>query len=162
MVPLHDVYNADVAAAVEWLKAQPYVDPQRIIMSGVSYGGIQTIIAAERGMGVRAFVPFAPAAMSWRIDDLRQRLLDAVRHAKAPLFLIQADNDYSTGPSEVLGAAIRKKGGLNQASLYPAFGGPADHQLGHGAFATWDIGIEIWGGDVLNFIDRVLAARSSP
>src|SRR5882724_7827995 len=41
MVPLHEVVNTDVAAAVEWLKARPYVDKSRIVMSGVSYGGIQ-------------------------------------------------------------------------------------------------------------------------
>src|SRR6266540_3375655 len=65
MVPLHDLYNTDVAAAVEWLKSQPFVDKNRVIMSGVSYGGIQTLISAGKGMGVRAFIPFAPAAMSW-------------------------------------------------------------------------------------------------
>ncbi len=35
MVALHDVYNTDVAAAVEWLKSQLFVDKNRIIMSGV-------------------------------------------------------------------------------------------------------------------------------
>jgi carboxymethylenebutenolidase len=159
MVPLHDVYNADVAAAVQWLKSQPFIDSQRIIMSGVSYGGIQTLIAAEKGMDVRAFISFAPAAMSWRMIDLRQRLQDAVNHATAPIFLLQAANDYSTGPAEVLGAALRKKSGLNQAKVYPAFGGPDEHQLGHSAFATWNLGTEIWGTDVMAFIDAALRSR---
>ena len=63
-VEMHDAYNADVVAA-EWLRQQPYVDGQRIAVSGCSYGGIQTLITAEKGLGVRAFVPFAPGAMSW-------------------------------------------------------------------------------------------------
>ena len=156
MIPLHDVYNTDVAAAVEWLKARPFVDRNRVIMSGVSYGGIQTLVSAEKGMGVRAFISFAPAAMSWKMIPLRERLLKAVANAKAPIFLLQASNDYSTGPSEVLGAAIRKKGGLNRAKLYPAFGADDDHQKGHGAFACWDIGTEIWGPDVMAFIKAAL------
>jgi carboxymethylenebutenolidase len=156
MVKLHDVYNLDVAAAVEWLKSQPFVDRDRIIMSGVSYGGIQTLVSAENGMGVRGFISFAPAAMSWKMLPLRSRLLSAIAHAKGPIFLLQAANDYSTGPSEILGPAIRKKGPPNQAKLYPAFGAADDHRKGHAAFATWDIGTEIWGPDVMAFISAVL------
>jgi carboxymethylenebutenolidase len=156
MVQLHDVYNLDVAAAVEWLKSQPFVDRNRIVMSGVSYGGIQTLVSAEKGMGVRGFISFAPAAMSWRMLPLRSRLLSAIAHAKAPIFLLQAANDYSTGPSETLGPAIRQKGPPNQAKLYPAFGADNDHRKGHAAFATWDLGAEIWGPDVVAFIRAVL------
>jgi len=158
-VRLHDVYNTDVAAAVEWLKAQPYVDKNRIVMSGVSYGGIQTLVSAKKIAGVKGFISFAPAAMSWRMIPLRQRLLKAIDNARAPIFLLQATNDYSTGPSEVLGPVIRKKGPPNQAKLDPAFGADADHQKGHGAFACWNIGTEIWGPDAMAFIDAVLKGR---
>lgn len=154
-VRLLDEYNPDVVAALDWLKSQPYVDKSRIIMSGCSYGGIQTLLTVEKGLGVRGFVPFAPAAMSWANVELRQRLLRSVKKAKAPVFLLQAENDYSTGPTEVLGAEIRKKGAPNQSKLYPAFG--TTHQQGHGAFACWDIGTRIWGGDVMTFINTVLA-----
>ena len=64
-VKLHDVYNADVVAALAWLKERPFVDRERIIVSGVSYGGIQTLITAEKGLGVRGFISFAPGAMSF-------------------------------------------------------------------------------------------------
>jgi dienelactone hydrolase len=156
MVRLHDDYNVDVAAAVEWLKARPEVDPNRIIVTGVSYGGIQTLLAAEKGMGAKAFISFAPGAMSWRMIPLRERLLRAVANAHAPIFLLQAANDYSTGPVEVLGAAIRKKGAPNQSKLYPAFGPNEDHQLGHAGFAVWNLGTQIWGADALAFIDAAL------
>jgi dienelactone hydrolase len=155
MVPYHEVYNADVAAACDWLKSRPYVDKNRIIITGVSYGGIQTLVSAERIPGVRGFVSFAPAAMSWKMTVLRERLLQAIKNAKAPIFLLQAANDYSTGPVEVLGKAIEKKGPPNRAKLYPAFGPMGNHQMGHGSFATWNIGTEIWGPDVLAFINAV-------
>jgi dienelactone hydrolase len=159
MVPLHEVYNADVAAALDWLKARPYVDKNKIIISGVSYGGIQTLISAEKIPGVRGCVSFAPGAMSWKMTVLRERLLLAIRNAKAPIFLLQAANDYSTGPVEVLGKAIEEKGPPNRAKLYPAFGPPDQHQRGHGSFATWNIGTEIWGPDVLAFINSVFGGH---
>src|SRR5205807_1416741 len=83
-VALHDVYNEDVVAALAWLKKQPFVDPDRVIVSGVSYGGIQTLVTAEKGLGVRAFIPFAPAAMSFANTALQERLTQATRNAKAP------------------------------------------------------------------------------
>ena len=156
MVKLHTIYNRDVAAAVEWLKSQPFVDQNRVVMSGVSYGGIQTLVSAENIAGVRGFISFAPAAMSWKMVPLRERMLTAIRNARAPIFLLQAANDYSTGPSEVLGPAIRKRGPPNMAKLYPAFGADDDHPKGHGAFATWNIGIDIWSTDVMKFINAII------
>jgi len=154
VVKLQEEYNQDVVAAVEWLRGQSFVDQQRLVMSGCSYGGIQTLLAAEKGLGLRAFVPFAPAAMSWANTELRKRLLEAVRGAKAPLFLIQARNDYGLGPSEVLGPVIKQKGPPNQAKIYPPYG--TTPQEGHAAFATKEGGIAIWGSDVLDFFRALI------
>lgn len=86
IVELHERFNADVVAAVDWLKQQPFVDRDRIIMSGCSYGGIQTLLSAEKGLGVCAFVPFAPGAMSFANTPLHDRLAQAAKNAKAPVF----------------------------------------------------------------------------
>jgi hypothetical protein len=48
--------------------------------------------------------------MSWSNPVLQKRLEQAVRNAKAPMFLAQARNDFSLGPSQVLGPIIRAKG----------------------------------------------------
>ncbi len=159
-VEMHDAYNADVVAALQWLRTQPYVDGTRIAVSGCSYGGIQTLITAEKGLGVRAFVPFAPGAMSWASPALRAREIETVRNAKVPLFLLQAQNDYGTGPSEVLGPLIRSKGGLNRAKLYPPFG--TTPQEGHGGFACYEGGIAVWGQDVLDFLEAAGLGKASP
>ncbi len=156
-VELQELYNKDVVAALTWLKAQPTVDPTRIAVSGVSYGGIQTLLTAEHDAGVRAFISFAPGAMSWANPELRQREIKAVERARAPLFLLQAKNDYNIGPSEVLGPLIRDRGGINRAKLYPPFG--TSHPEGHGGFACWEAGIAIWGPDVLDFLNTAGMSR---
>src|SRR4030095_6125148 len=98
---LHETANEDVIAAVQWLKTQPDVDTSHLAMSGCSYGGIQTIITAEKsdslGLGIRAFVPFAPGAQSWN-PILADYMTQSVQNAVPPIFLIQAENDYSLGP----------------------------------------------------------------
>ena len=101
-------------------------------------------------MGIRAFVPFSPGAMSWANLQLRVRLQSALEKARAPIFLIQAEGDYSSGPYELFGGDLKRKGGLNQATLYPKFG--TTPQEAHGSFAIMCQGIEIWGKDVLNFL----------
>ena len=45
-VALHEAYNRDVVGAVEWLMRRPEIDRQRVVMTGVSYGGIQTLLTA--------------------------------------------------------------------------------------------------------------------
>jgi dienelactone hydrolase len=152
-VALHEAYNRDVVGAVEWLMRRPEIDRQRVVMTGVSYGGIQTLLTAEKGLGLRAFIPFAPGAMSWANQALDQRLAQAVRNAKAPVFLAQAQNDFSLGPSQVLGPLIRAKGAPNDAKIYPPNG--TTHEQGHGGFAVRG-GIPAWSPDVFGFLDRVM------
>jgi carboxymethylenebutenolidase len=146
---LHELYNLDVEAAVSWVKQQKWADPGRLAMSGISYGGIQTLLTAEKGLGIRAFLPFAPAAQSWN-PVLAERLKEAIRKARAPIFIIQAENDYSLEPSKVLGAELAKKGPPNRAKIYPAFG--TTTQQGHGWFGSRAAGIAVWQADVLDFL----------
>ena len=64
VIHLHELYLRDTIAAVNWLRQRLWVDTNRMVMSGVSYGGIQTILAAETDLPIKAYVPFAPGAMS--------------------------------------------------------------------------------------------------
>jgi carboxymethylenebutenolidase len=64
MVQLQQAEVEDVVAGVNYLRARPFVDATRVAMSGCSYGGIQTLLAGERDLALKALVPFAPAAMS--------------------------------------------------------------------------------------------------
>ncbi|HEV8368701.1 MAG TPA: prolyl oligopeptidase family serine peptidase [Pyrinomonadaceae bacterium] len=153
-VELHELYNLDVIAALEWLKQQPYIDKRHLIMTGISYGGIQTLLTAEKDPGIGAYLPFTPAAESWPNPFLQKRLIKAVNKEKAPMFLLQAEGDYSLGPIETLGPLLDAKGDskLWKAKLYPKFG--CTNQDAHGAFAARCDGIAIWSDDALKFIER--------
>jgi carboxymethylenebutenolidase len=149
IIALHEEANHDVEAALAWLKARPDIDPGRIVMSGVSFGGIQTLLAAEKGLGVRAFAAFAPGAMSWRwVTGLDARLEAAVQHAQAPVLIVQAQNDYNLAPSQTLGPLLEKTG-QGRAVVFPAFG--TTEQEGHGGFACRAAGTAVWGATVLAF-----------
>lgn len=151
MIELQDEEVSDVIAAFRYLKSQPFVDANRIAISGCSYGGIQTLLAGEHDLGVLALIPFAPGAMSWdRNPEVSIRLRRAVDHAQSPIFLLQAENDYSVEPSRVLAKEARKKGKDFRSRVYPAFG--STHQEGHWAFCS--TATEVWGNDVLAFLQR--------
>jgi dienelactone hydrolase len=154
-VKLHELYNLDVIAAVKWIKQQPYIDSGHIAMTGISYGGIQTLLTAEKDPGIRAYVPFAPAAESWGSVQLEQRLIAAVRNERAPMFLIQAEGDYNLGPSQTLGPLLRQKGNERKwkNEIYPKFG--CTNQQAHGRFASQCDGIAFWEQDVLRFLNPV-------
>jgi dienelactone hydrolase len=150
MVELQEDEVDDVIAGLTYLKSQPFVDPTRIAVSGCSYGGIQTLLIGERDLGVQALVPFAPGAMSWEQNLwLRGRLIHAVDLAKAPVFLIQAQNDYNLAPSQVLSKEANKKHKDFQSKIYPAFG--STHQDGHWRFCS--SATDVWGNDVLAFLE---------
>jgi carboxymethylenebutenolidase len=159
-VLLHERANSDVASAVAWLAKQSFVDTNRMVMSGISFGGIQTLLAAEKGLGMKAFVSFSPGAMSWRFSPLLQdRLKLAVKNATTPIFLLQATNDWDLNPSMVLGKTLTEKGPPNRVKVYPAFGDVQNHAAGHGGFALH--GSAIWGDDVLSFLKTVLPETSA-
>ena len=154
IIALHEAANRDVEAALAWLKSRPDVDPARIVMSGVSFGGIQTLLAAEKDLGVRAFAAFAPGAMSWRwVTGLDARLEAAAQNAKAPVLIVQAQNDFNLAPSQVLGPLL-EKAGKGRAVVFPAFG--TTEAEGHGAFARQREGVAVWGDTVMGFFKDAL------
>jgi carboxymethylenebutenolidase len=150
MVELQDAEVEDVVAALEYLRSQGFVDGGRIAVSGCSYGGIQTLLLGERDLGVKALVPFAPGAMSWEQNvPLQDRLIRAVEREKAPVFLVQAENDYDLAPSRVLSKEASKKKKEFQSKVYRAFG--SGHPDGHWGFCS--TGTDVWGKDVLAFLE---------
>lgn len=59
----------DQLAAVDWLKAQPYVDPNRIATYGWSYGGYMTLKLLEKAPGVFAAAIAGAPVTRWELYD---------------------------------------------------------------------------------------------
>ena len=148
---------ADVRAAVAAIRARADVDPARVAVTGISYGGILTLLAAEADTSLRAAVAFAPAAMNWAWNaPLRERLTNAARRTRVPTFVVQAENDWNVGPTTALPAAMRAGGGDAAGRLYPAIGQNAGE--GHGLMVTAPA---LWQGEVFAFLDRHVGAPGS-
>jgi dienelactone hydrolase len=141
--------NDDVIAAFDWLRAQPWVRKDRLFVAGCSFGGIQTLLTAERPVpGLRSANDFAGGAMRWEQSPTEpQRLREAAENARVPVFFVQAENDFSTEPSRVLAEAMRAKHRPHGMKIYPAFGTTAKD--GHGFCVR---GVDIWAADVLEFM----------
>jgi carboxymethylenebutenolidase len=143
----------DVDAGISFLKTLPGVDPNRIAVVGHSFGGQLAILEAERDGVVRAAVGFAAAAASWAESPaLRARLLEAARHARAPVLLVYATNDFSTAPGIAIAAELERVGKTGSVKIYPAVGRTAGeaHSAVYGAPATWE-------SDVFRFLDQHVA-----
>jgi dienelactone hydrolase len=139
----------DVAAALTYLLGLPEIDHSRVLVAGCSYGGIETLLASERDVPVRAAVDFAGAAETWAGNPILQtRLVAAVDGARMPIFFLQAMNDYNTTPSLVLSAEMTRLGKPNQVKIYPSYGTTVED--GHGGFCT--NAPDVWGADVLAFV----------
>jgi dienelactone hydrolase len=130
------------------VKQLPFVDAQRIVVAGCSYGGIETLLGAESGAGYKAAISISPAALSWEQNDyLRERLVKAVSRTGIPVLLIQPPKDASLGPSHVLGAAAARAGKPLIVKVYPATG-PSEQQ-GH-CFGGAS-GMHVWAEDAKAF-----------
>jgi carboxymethylenebutenolidase len=109
LVELHEIHLADQLAGLEYLKGLTFVDKNRIAVMGFSFGGIQTMLAVERGPVYRVAVNCSGAAESWRgSSSLQSRLTAATRKATMPVFFLQAENDYDLIPNRVLSEEVRK------------------------------------------------------
>jgi dienelactone hydrolase len=140
---------SDALAGLAFLRALPDVDPRRVAVAGVSFGGSLTLLVAEHDSTLRAAVAFATAGYSWeRSPELRERLLAAVGRIAAPVFFIHAANDYSVAPGKALAAEMTRLGKPHLVTIYPPVGRTADE--GHDFV---DLRVATWEPDVFAFLD---------
>lgn len=148
---------SDQLAGLAYAKTLPFVDTTRLVVAGCSYGGIQTLLAAERGAGFKAAMAISPAALSWRGHlVLQERLLEAVRRIDIPVLLIQPPKDASLEPARVLGGEAKRRGKTSfTTKVYPAT--MPENQQGH-CFGGAK-GMHNWANDALGFFGGVLGTR---
>ncbi|MEM9152362.1 MAG: dienelactone hydrolase family protein [Cyanobacteria bacterium P01_F01_bin.3] len=150
-VELQNTHQEDVIAALSYLKQLPYVDVNRITMVGCSFGGIQTVLATEKDLGLRGSVAFSPAAMSWpKVPELRSRLIQAAHSATVPILLIQAKNDYDLSATRIIAKELKERNKPHTLRIFPRFG--KTQADGHSFCAR---GEQVWGNEVFSFLESV-------
>jgi len=143
----------DQLAGLAFAKKLAYVDTNRLVVAGCSYGGIQTLLAAERGVGFKAAISISPGALSWQGNPfLQQRLVKAVAKIDIPVLLIQPPKDASLEPSRVLGAEFKRLHKQYTGKIYPETG-PEEQQTHCFGGA---IGMHVWAHDAIAFLGGVV------
>ncbi len=135
----------DVLAAADWIKQSDYIDPNKLIIMGGSYGGYMTMMGLTKAplvwaAGV-AIVPFVnwftevenedPLLREYDLatmgDPVKNKALwddrspiNFVDKIKAPVFLLAGGNDPRCPQSEAqqVASAIEKKGGTAVLKIY--------------------------------------------
>ena len=133
---------ADQLKGVAWLKAQPFVDPNRIVVSGWSYGGYMTLKLLEAAPGVFAAGIAGAPVTRWELYDTHytERYLgnpakdakpydrsDAITDAdkiRDPLLLIHgmSDDNVVFDNSTALMAKLQAAAVPFEMMVYPGFG----------------------------------------
>ena len=150
MLGVFDAESEDILDAVAWLRKRPFVDPHRVAVAGCSFGGSETLLALDHSKDVFAGLDFAGASMRWaRSPRLRRRLRRAVLRSDAPIFFLQAANDFDTAPTLNLAELMHSAGKPSLGRIYPPHGSTPSE--GHAGFC-FD-GMDEWGNDVLAFLD---------
>jgi dienelactone hydrolase len=147
---------SDQLAGLSYVKTLPFVDTTHMVVAGCSFGGIQTLLAAEGDRGFRAALPLSPAAENWDHNaPLRARLIAGVAKIHIPVFLIQPPRDASLGPARDLGAEFARLHKDYRGKVWPdtLAGREAGHCFGG------DAGDDVWASEAVAFFDSVLARR---
>lgn len=142
----------DIIAALACVSAMPNIDPDHVGVMGSSFGGTTTLFAAAKEPRFACAIDFAGAAMNWdRAPALCRAMADAATKVTVPLFLIQADNDYSIRPTIELAGSLASSPYPVESKVYPAFGfNPHEGHLFESR------GAQIWAEDVRRFLERWL------
>jgi len=149
----------DVTGAIATLRHEAWTDPDRVLLLGVSTGGVAVTAAAAKNPagvvgilnvagGFRSDLPCGP-------DHLVKEFGIFARTARIPALWIYAENDRYFAPRHVKSwhAAFRSQGGRGELVLVPPFG-----EDGHLLFTR---GMTVWHPIVGGFLREVVPTAGS-
>lgn len=146
----------DVAAALDFVGAQPWADAARTVVVGQSHGGWTTLALGTLGRpGVKGLVNFAGGLRQEQCVGWQQGLIGAAGHygreARAPSLWFYGDNDSYFQPFVWQGMheAYVAAGGAARLVAFGTFGGDA-----HSMFGAAD-GARIWQPEVAKFLREI-------
>jgi carboxymethylenebutenolidase len=157
LVRLHETEQLDdQLAGVAYAKTLPFVNGRKLVVAGCSFGGIQTLLAAERAstVGFKAAFPISPAAQTWAASPLMQeRLKKAVAQIDIPVLLVMPPRDASLEPARVLGAEAARIGKKQfRTVIYPPTMPDAEQTHCFGGAK----GFHNWAKDAVDFFNAAL------
>ncbi len=156
----------DIHAVVDHMTRQSFIDPDKVVVSGISTGGWASLALAARNLEpVRAVVNFAGGrgGHAWgRPHDVcgEERLIAAAgefgAQSRIPTLWLYSSNDSFFGPSLArrMSQAWIEGGGAAELHVLPAYG--AD---GH-SIADDHAGWPLWGNQLEVFLSKSLGTRS--
>ena len=147
----------DQLAGLAFVQQLPYVDPERIVVAGCSFGGIEALLGAESRAGYKAAVSISPGSLSFEKNEiLKARLVQAVGRIDIPVLLIQPARDASLAPSRILGAEAARLGKPLTTRVYPATGPKKEQKHCFGGAS----GMRVWAEDAKAFFRANLPPAS--
>lgn len=146
---------SDILDALNYAREQPWVDPQRIVIAGQSYGGLATIaLGTQQLPGVRGLLNFAGGLRdeecSWQ-RELVSAYANYGANAKIPSLWMYGANDSLFGPELAtrMHDAYLLAGGQGKLVEYGTF-----KRDSHGMLASRD-GEKVWLGETEEFLKQV-------
>lgn len=144
-----------VAGVIEWLRQQPFVDRDRIVVAGQSHGGLATMaLGARNPPGVRGLLNFAgglrQTSCIWE-NALAQAFERYGAQSKLPSLWFYGDNDSYFPPDvwKELQARYAGAGGNVRLVAFGRFRNDA-----HGMFSS-RAGLPIWVPEVERFLESL-------
>jgi dienelactone hydrolase len=147
----------DIRDTLEYARGQKWIDADRIVIAGQSYGGLATMALGTQELpGVRGLINFAGGlrddsnGCGWR-SALVSAFAEYGSQNKLPSLWMYGQNDSLFGPELVarMHDAFEQAGGKARLVEYAAF-----KRDSHGMLASRD-GEKVWLADTMQFLDRV-------
>ena len=115
---------ADVKAAVEYLKAQPFVQPDRIGIVGFCFGGRVSYLAACNISDLKATVVFYGGAIPQPLTGGGPSPLEQTANISSPVLGLFGEDDQNPTPDEVsrIAAELKNHGKSYEFHTYPGCG----------------------------------------
>lgn len=150
----------DMLAAVEFVKALPYADANRMGVMGWSFGGIVSVFAASRSSVFRAVVDQAGAALTWDHSPAMQAALkEAAGKMRIPLLGMVAKNDRTTESVKAVVREAEAHGVTAKLIVYPPFAPQDAAGVAPGHMIFGREGWQVWEEDVKQFLEKCLGER---
>jgi dienelactone hydrolase len=152
--------TADVEAALTFALKQTWADPTRLVIGGMSRGGLLSVLyPSVRPVNARGVINFAGG---WTFDgcDARARfneqMFDRAGRSKLPMLWLYAENDRNYQPASIRAyhRAFTKAGGSAELRMFPPIGHDG-HDLLPRTGAAWHQAVD----DFLTRIGFSAAAR---